>query len=85
METKDPDYVEKAVKILAKVSIPNRLRDEMLLKNAEYFEVPHTADGVEFMRWWEDAGAGDRDSLMKEAYDSNTGIVEALKARLETE
>jgi hypothetical protein len=74
---------DKVVKILAKVSIPGRLRDGMLLKNAEYFEVPHSNDGIEFMRWWEEAGSGDRDTLMKQAYDSNTGIVEALKARLE--
>jgi hypothetical protein len=73
------------MKILAKVSIPGRLKDGMLLKHAEYFNVPHNADGVEFMRWWEKAGSDDRDSLMKEAYDNNTGIVEALKARLEGE
>lgn len=65
--------------ILVKVSIPGRLRDSMLLKSAEYFEVPNTADGVEFMRWWEDAGSDDRDGVMKHAYDNNVGIVTALK------
>jgi len=73
------------VKILAKVSIPGRLRDGMLLKNAEYFEVPHNNDGIEFMRWWEKAASTDRDSVMKQAYDADTTIVAALKARLEGE
>lgn len=73
------------MKILAKVSVPGRLKDEMLLKNAEYFEVPHTSDGVEFMDWWEKAASDDRDALMKQAYDNNIGIVEALKAKLEGE
>jgi hypothetical protein len=77
--------MEKVVKILAKVSIPGRLRDGMLLKNAEYFEVPHNNDGVEFMRWWEKSASDDRDALMKQAYDNNTDIVAALKTRLEGE
>ena len=73
------------MKILAKVSIPGRLRDEMLLKNAEYFEVPHNNDGTEFLRWWEKAASVDRDSVMKQAYDGGVNIVDALKARLKNE
>ena len=73
------------MKILTKVSIPGRLRDEMLLKNAEYFEIPHNNDGIEFMRWWEKSASDDRDSVMKQAYDGDIGIVEALKSRLADE
>lgn len=83
MDAENPNHMEKAVKTLAKVSIPGRLRDEMLLKSAEYFEIPHTIDGVKFMQWWEKAAMKDRDALMKQAYDNNTNLVEALKARCE--
>ena len=70
------------MKTLVKVSIPGRLRDEMLLKKAEYFEVPHTPDGFEFMSWWEKAAATDRDDVMRRAYDADTDIVAALKEKL---
>jgi hypothetical protein len=70
------------MRTLVKVSIPGRLRDEMLLKHAEYFEVPHTTDGFEFMSWWEKAASADKDDVMRRAYDANTGIVDALKEKL---
>jgi len=70
------------MKTLVKVSIPSRLRDEMLLKQAEYFEVPHTPAGFEFMSWWEKAASDDRDVVMKYAYDSGSDIVDALKKLL---
>lgn len=73
------------MKILARLSIPGRLKDGMLLKEGEYFDVPHTHDGIDFMRWWEQAKKDDRDALMKQAYASGANIVETFKAKLESE
>ena len=70
------------MKVLVKISIPERLRDDMLMKHANYFEVPVSQDGQALVGWWEKASTASRDSLMKLAYDKNMGIVEALKERL---
>ncbi len=70
------------MKILVKISIPERLRDDMLMKHANYFEVPLSQDGQALMGWWEKAATASRDSLMKLAYAKDISIVEALKERL---
>ncbi len=70
------------MKTLVKVSIPDRLRCGMLMKTANYFEVPASQDGHAFMSWWEEAVANDRDEIMKTAYDKNISVVDALKEKL---
>lgn len=63
-------------KILARLSIPPRLRDEMMLKegSAEGFDVPNTKDGVLFLNRWENSNAQERDTLMKRAFEEGTPI-----------
>lgn len=63
-------------KVLARLSIPPRLRDEMMLKegSAEGFDVPNTKDGILFLNRWENTGADERDALMKRAFEENTPI-----------
>ena len=73
------------MKILVKVSIPERLRDEMLLKNANYFDVPASLDGHAFMRWWKEAAADDRDDVLKIAYEKSVNVTQALREKLESE
>lgn len=70
------------MKTLVKVSIPERLRHGMLMKTANYFEVPVSPDGHAFMSWWGEAPADDRDEVMKTAYEKDIGVVEALKEKL---
>ena len=70
---------------MVKISIPERLRDGMMLKEANYFEVPSSPDGHEFMGWWQAAPADSRDSVMKLAYDKNVSVVEALHEHLSQE
>lgn len=70
------------MKTLVKISIPERLRDEMLMKRANYFEVPLSSEGNELMKWWEKASSTERDDTMKLAYAKDISIVEALKERL---
>lgn len=70
------------MKAMIRLSIPERLRDGMLLKTANYFEVPDTKDGHSLMEWWEKSASELRDTLMKQAYDNNVTIVEALKNHL---
>lgn len=63
-------------KVLARLSIPPRLRDEMMLKegSAEGFDVPNTKDGVLFLNRWENFTAPERDTLMKRAFEENVPI-----------
>lgn len=63
------------------ISIPPRLRGEMLTKEA--FQVPYNADGEALMVWWEKAADIDKDAVMKLAYDKNVNIAQALKLRLQ--
>ena len=63
---------------LVKVSIPFKLQG---LMTKEAFDVPDSADGHKFLAWWEDAGSGERDDVMKIALDRDISIVDALKAK----
>lgn len=72
------------IKTLVKISVPERLRDGMLMKRANYFEVPASQDGHALMEWWENASSGSRDSVMKLAYARDVDIVEALKEHLDS-
>lgn len=63
------------------ISIPPRLRGEMLTKEA--FEVPFGPDGEALITWWEKAASTDRDAIMKLAYDKNINIAQALKQHLQ--
>ena len=69
--------------LLLRVSIPPRLRDEMMFNKHAAFDVENTPDGAAFVTWWEKAGAAVRDEVMRTAYDRNISIVEALKQKLE--
>lgn len=66
-------------KILVRLSIPPRLRDEMMLKEASGFDVPATEAGLEFAQWWSKAPSDHRDRLMKTAHKSNISLLEALE------
>lgn len=75
-------------RVLCRISIPPRLRDEMMLHkhgNAMEFDVPRTDDGSVFMQWWTKASSADRDDVMRSAYNNNVGIVDALKTKLDGE
>ena len=64
-------------KVLARLSIPARLRDEMMLKkgSAKGFDVPHTKEGILFLNHWENnTTAQERDELMKRAYAEDVPI-----------
>lgn len=63
-------------KVLARLSIPPRLRYEMLLKegSAYGFDVPHTREGIEFLRSWRESKPQERDDMMKRAYLENVPI-----------
>lgn len=69
-------------KTMVKISIPERLRDGMMLKQASYFEVPANQDGSALIEWWDKAASDSRDAIMKLAYDNNTDIIAALKEHL---
>jgi hypothetical protein len=73
------------MKTLVRISIPERLRNEMMMKEANFFDVPATLDGHAFMRWWEEAPADDRDEVLKIAYEKDTNVVKALREKLESE
>lgn len=64
--------------ILMRASIPPRLLDEMMLKEAAGFDVPATPEGIEFQQWWAKTSATERDQLMKTAYAHNISLLEAL-------
>jgi len=72
---------------LVRLSIPERLRDEMMLKtgSANSFDVPHTRAGVQFLSTWEEMGTPRRDALMKFAYARNVDIVAAHRALSDAE
>jgi hypothetical protein len=72
-----------ATKVLIQVSIPPRLRNDMLMKEA--FEVRNTADGRAFVEWLGESSAEDRDGVMKIAYDRDIDIVDALREKMEAE
>jgi len=66
-------------KVLMRISIPARLRDEMMLKYAGSFAVPANDAGIEFQQWWSKAPAAERDKLMKTAYKNNITLLDALE------
>lgn len=66
-------------KPLMRLSIPDRLRGGMMLKQANHFEVPDTQDGYALMDWWEKAAAESRDAVMQTAYAGDGDITTALK------
>jgi hypothetical protein len=63
-------------RVLARLSIPPRLRDEMMLKkgSSQGFDVPNTKEGVLFLNRWENSSAQDRDAMMKQAYATDVPI-----------
>jgi hypothetical protein len=65
-------------KVLVRLSIPERLRDGMMLKVGypNTFDVPHTKKGIEFLEFWKNASKEVRDDLMKRAYDEEASIVD---------
>jgi hypothetical protein len=65
-------------KVLIRIGIPPRLRDEMMLKEAASFDIPATDAGIEFQQWWSRAPAVERDKLMKTAYANNISLLDAL-------
>lgn len=69
--------------VMARISIPARLMDEMMLKTAGAFDVPNNAEGIAFMQWWEKSAAADRDSLMKYAYKNNVTLLEARNREID--
>jgi hypothetical protein len=69
--------------ILIQVSIPPRLRGEMMFKEA--FEVRNTKDGRDFVQWLETSSTDARDSIMKTAYERDINIVDALREKMESE
>lgn len=62
------------------ISIPRRLRDTMMLKEA--FEVSTGAESSAFLDWWEKAGNAERDEVMVRAYDHGISLVDSLKVAL---
>jgi len=64
-------------KVLARLSIPPRLRDGMMLKTGypNTFDVPNTKEGVLFLEFWKNASAAVRDAMMKRAYDEEVPII----------
>lgn len=67
-------------RVLTRLSIPPRLRDEMMLKTGHQsntFDVPNTKEGNLFLDYWKGANSEDRDAMMKRAYDENIPIHEA--------
>jgi hypothetical protein len=65
-------------KVLARLSIPPRLRDGMMLKEGHpnTFDVPNTKKGVLFLEFWKTAKSEVRDALMKRAYEEEVPIVD---------
>ena len=64
-------------KVLLRIGIPPRLRDEMMLKEGASFAIPATDAGIEFQQWWSKASATERDKLMKTAYENNISLLDA--------
>lgn len=65
-------------KVFMRISIPPRLRDEMMLKEGASFDIPATNAGVELAQWWSEASASERDRLMKTAYDNDISLLAAF-------
>lgn len=64
--------------VLVRIPIPARLADEMLLKTAAAFDIPATAEGTAFVDTWKALPSGERDRVMKYAYDNNVSLLEAF-------
>jgi len=62
----------------ARINIPPRFQNALLVKTASSFLVPDTAEGQQFLTWWGDAPREKRDGVMKLAFDKSLSIVEAF-------
>jgi hypothetical protein len=73
--------------ILVRLSIPERIRGDMLLKTGgnETFDIPYTQAGVKFAAVWDEMSKPRRDALMKFAYERNLDIVAAHDALAKAE
>lgn len=60
---------------LCRLSIPPRLRHDMLLKEA--FDVPNTEAGTLFLEWWRNAEPESRDRVMKVAHKHDMSVTDA--------
>ena len=67
---------------LVRLSVPRRLKDEMIIKEGAAFRVPNSNDGHKLLFWWKTASIADRDDVMRRAFNKGSTLVQAWNEKL---